>query len=197
MLLGKLATHEFAIGGPSFDLPFPPARNPWNLGALHRRFVVRLRRRGRRGHGAHGDGLGHRRLDPRAGGCWCGTVGLKPTYGRVSRRGVFPLSCTLDQCGPLACTVEDAAITMQVIAGHDPHDPASADRAGARLSRDLEKGLQGCASAYPRAFFANAQAMTAEVVAALDAAAQQLASSAPRSRTSSCPTTRCSTRAAA
>ena len=68
VLLGKLATHEFAIGGPSFDLPFPPARNPWNPRACHRRFVIRFRHRDRRAHGAHGDGLRHRRLDPRPGG---------------------------------------------------------------------------------------------------------------------------------
>ena len=56
-----------------------------------------------------------------------GIVGLKPTYGRVSRRGVFPLSYTLDHCGPLTRTVEDCAILMQLLAGYDPQDPASAD----------------------------------------------------------------------
>jgi aspartyl-tRNA(Asn)/glutamyl-tRNA(Gln) amidotransferase subunit A len=58
---------------------------------------------------------------------YCGIVGLKPTYGRVSRRGVFPLSYTLDHCGPLTRTVEDCAIMMQALAGYDPLDPASAD----------------------------------------------------------------------
>jgi aspartyl-tRNA(Asn)/glutamyl-tRNA(Gln) amidotransferase subunit A len=58
---------------------------------------------------------------------YCGIVGLKPTYGRVSRRGVFPLSYTLDHCGPLTRTVEDCAIMMQALAGYDPQDPASAD----------------------------------------------------------------------
>src|SRR4029077_8973200 len=56
-----------------------------------------------------------------------GIVGLKPTYGRVSRRGVFPLSYTLDHCGPLTRTVEDCAIMMQALAAYDPQDPASAD----------------------------------------------------------------------
>ena len=122
VLLGKLATHEFALGGPSFDLPFPPARNPWNLdhftggsssgsGAAVAAGLVRV---------AMGSDTGGSIRGP---AFYCGTVGLKPTYGLVSRRGVFPLSYTLDHCGPLSWTVEDAALTMQVIAGYDPLDP--------------------------------------------------------------------------
>src|ERR1041385_3891083 len=59
--------------------------------------------------------------------CYCGIVGLKPTYGRVSNRGVVPLSWTLDHVGPLCKTVEDAALLLTVIAGFDPSDPTSAD----------------------------------------------------------------------
>src|SRR5258708_38052729 len=59
---------------------------------------------------------------------YCGTVGLKPTYGLVSRRGEFPLSTTPDHCGPWSWTVEDSAIALQVIAGYDPLDPPTADR---------------------------------------------------------------------
>jgi aspartyl-tRNA(Asn)/glutamyl-tRNA(Gln) amidotransferase subunit A len=59
---------------------------------------------------------------------WCGLAGLKPTYGRVSRAGIMPLSFSLDHAGPLTWTVEDAAIVLQAIAGHDPRDPASSDR---------------------------------------------------------------------
>ena len=66
VMLGKLATHEFAIGGPSFDLPFPPARNPWNPDRMPGRLLVRIGRRGRCRPRSHGDGLRHRRLDPRA-----------------------------------------------------------------------------------------------------------------------------------
>ena len=128
VLVGKLATHEFAIGGPSFDLPFPPARNPWNLehitggsssgsGAAVAAGLVRM---------AMGSDTGGSIRGPAA---YCGTVGLKPTYGRVCRRGVFPLSYTLDHCGPLTRSVEDAAITLQAIAGYDALDPASADEA--------------------------------------------------------------------
>jgi aspartyl-tRNA(Asn)/glutamyl-tRNA(Gln) amidotransferase subunit A len=66
---------------------------------------------------------------------YCGAIGLKPTYGLVSRRGVFPLSTTLDHCGPLSWTVEDSAIALQIIAGYDPLDPASVDLCTENLIR--------------------------------------------------------------
>jgi aspartyl-tRNA(Asn)/glutamyl-tRNA(Gln) amidotransferase subunit A len=127
VLLGKQETHEFAIGGPDFSLPFAPARNPWNTahypsGSSSGSAV------------AVAAGLCAAAMGSDTGGsirgpaAYCGIVGLKPTYGRVSRRGVFPLSYTLDHCGPLTRTVEDCAIMMQALAGHDPTDPASADR---------------------------------------------------------------------
>jgi aspartyl-tRNA(Asn)/glutamyl-tRNA(Gln) amidotransferase subunit A len=173
VLLGKLATHEFALGGPSFDLPFPPARNPWNRdhftggsssgsGAAVAAGLVRT---------AMGSDTGGSIRGP---ACYCGTVGLKPTYGLVSRRGVYPLSYTLDHCGPLTWTVEDAALTMQVIAGHDALDPASADIPIPPFTSGLGQDLEGLKVAYPRSFFATQEGMTAEVVASLDAAAQQI-----------------------
>jgi aspartyl-tRNA(Asn)/glutamyl-tRNA(Gln) amidotransferase subunit A len=169
VLLGKLATHEFALGGPSFDLPFPPARNPWHLdhftggsssgsGAAVAAGLVRT---------AMGSDTGGSIRGP---AFYCGTVGLKPTYGRVSRRGVFPLSYTLDHCGPLTWTVEDAALTMQVIAGHDPLDPASADLPVPDFASDLGRDLSGLKLAYPRTFFATQEDLTPEVLASLDAA---------------------------
>jgi len=105
---------------------------------------------------------------------YCGTVGLKPTYGMVSRRGVFPLSYTLDHCGPLSWTVEDAALTMQVIAGYDPLDPASADIPTPDFTDGLGRDLAGLKLAYPRSFFVNMEGISPEIVASLDAAAQQL-----------------------
>jgi aspartyl-tRNA(Asn)/glutamyl-tRNA(Gln) amidotransferase subunit A len=173
VLLGKLATHEFAIGGPSFDLPFPPARNPWNpqhvtggsssgSGTAIGARMVRM---------AMGSDTGGSIRGPAA---WCGTVGIKATYGRVSRRGVFPLSWTLDHIGPLTRSVEDAAITLQVLAGHDARDPASADVPVPDYRADLEKGVSGLRIGIPRAFFATASATTAEVVAGLDRTAAQL-----------------------
>jgi aspartyl-tRNA(Asn)/glutamyl-tRNA(Gln) amidotransferase subunit A len=174
VLLGKLATHEFAIGGPSFDLPFPPARNPWNLdhftggsssgsGAAVAAGLVRT---------AMGSDTGGSIRGP---AFYCGTVGLKPTYGLVSRRGVFPLSYTLDHCGPLSWTVEDAALTMQVISGHDPLDPASADVPVPDFVKDLGRDLAGLKVAYPRSFFVTQDGISSEVVASVDAAVQQLA----------------------
>ena len=126
ILLGKHETHEFAIGGPDFGLPFPPARNPWNTayypaGSSSGSAV------------AVAAGLCAAAMGSDTGGsirgpaAYNGIVGLKPTYGRVSRRGVFPLSYTLDHCGPLTRTVEDCAILMQALAAYDPQDPASAD----------------------------------------------------------------------
>ncbi len=114
ILLGKQETHEFAIGGPDFTLPFAPARNPWNTahypaGSSSGSAV------------AVAAGLCAAAMGSDTGGsirgpaAYCGIVGLKPTYGRVSRRGVFPLSYTLDHCGPLTRTVEDCAIMMQAL----------------------------------------------------------------------------------
>lgn len=169
VLLGKTATHEFAFGGPSFDLPFPPARNPWDVdhipggsssgsGAAVAAGFVRM---------AMGSDTGGSIRGPAA---FCGTVGLKPTYGLVSRRGIFPLSFTLDHAGPLSWSVEDNAITMQVIAGYDPLDPASADPGEIDFLSDLEKGVEGMKFAIPRHFFEGKPGLSDETVAALDAA---------------------------
>ncbi len=101
--LGKLATHEFAFGGPSFDLPWPPARNPWNpdhftsgsssgtAAAVAAGLIV----------GGTGSDTGGSIRGPAA---FCGVSGIKPTYGRVSRAGVLPLAFSLDHAGPLAWT---------------------------------------------------------------------------------------------
>jgi aspartyl-tRNA(Asn)/glutamyl-tRNA(Gln) amidotransferase subunit A len=167
VLIGKLATHEFAIGGPSFDLPWPPARNPWNTdhftggsssgsGAVVAAGLVRM---------AMGSDTGGSIRGPAA---YCGTVGIKPTYGLVSRRGVFPLSYTLDHCGPLTRSVEDAAITLQVLAGYDKRDPASVDLPVPDYLAGLEGGVAGLRIGVPRAFFADAAATTADMVAAFD-----------------------------
>ena len=126
VLMGKLATWEFALGGPSWDLPWPPARNPWNPdylpggsssgagAAVAAGFVP----------GAVGTDTGGSIRGPAA---VCGIAGLKPTYGRVSRRGVFPNTFTMDHCGPLTRSAEDIALFLQVIAGFDAEDPGSED----------------------------------------------------------------------
>ena len=173
VLVGKNATHEFAFGGPSFDLPFPPARNPWNpehipggsssgSGAAVAAGFVRM---------SIGSDTGGSIRGPAA---YCGTIGLKPTYGLVSRRGVFPLSFTLDHAGPLSRTVDDAAATMQVIAGYDPLDPASADPGPLDFLTGINDGIEGMKFAFPRHFFEGAAGLSDEVVAALDGAVTQL-----------------------
>ncbi len=126
ILLGKLATHEYAHGGPSFDLPWLPARNPWNRehftggsasgsGAAVAAGFMPM---------AMGSDTGGSIRGPAA---LCGLVGLKPTYGLVSRAGVIANSFSYDHAGPLTWTVEDAAISLQILAGYDPRDPASAN----------------------------------------------------------------------
>jgi aspartyl-tRNA(Asn)/glutamyl-tRNA(Gln) amidotransferase subunit A len=127
IVLGKLATHEFAFGGPSFDLPWPPARNPWD--------TTRFTGGSSSGTGAAvaaGLVLGGTGSDTggsiRGPAAFCGLAGLKPSYGRISRAGILPLAFSLDHAGPMAWTAEDCAIMLQAMAGHDPADPASADR---------------------------------------------------------------------
>ena len=142
VLLGKLATHEFAFGGPSFDLPWPPARNPWDpehftsgsssgTGAAIAAGLIL---------GGTGSDTGGSIRGPAA---LCGIVGIKPTYGLCSRTGILPLSFSLDHAGPLAWTVEDCALLLQAMAGHDARDPASADRDIPDFTADLTDGVKG------------------------------------------------------
>jgi len=152
VMLGKLATHEFAMGGPSFDLPWPPARNPWNpahftsgsssgTGAAVASGMIL---------GGTGSDTGGSIRGPAA---LCGLVGIKPTYGLCSRAGVLPLSFTMDHTGPLAWTVEDCALLLQAMAGHDPGDPASANRPVADFTEDLDRGVKGLRVGVVRHFF--------------------------------------------
>ncbi len=151
VLLGKLATHELAHGGPSFDLPWPPARNPWNTAhftggsssgsaaAVAAGLVA----------GALGTDTGGSIRSP----SWlCGTVGFKPTFGLVSRTGVIPFSENCDHVGPITWTVEDAAIMLQVLAGHDPKDRASARFTLPDLFPQLRAGIVGMRVGFVRHF---------------------------------------------
>ena len=142
VMLGKLATHEFAFGGPSFDLPWPPARNPWDIS----RFT---------GGSSSGTGaavaaglvLGGTGSDTggsiRSPAGFCGVAGIKPTYGLVSRRGILPLSFSLDHAGPLAWTVRDCALLLAAMAGHDPSDPASAAARIPDYQATIDDGVRG------------------------------------------------------
>jgi len=127
ILLGKLNLHEFALGGTSSVSHFGPVHNPWDLerhpggssGGSGAAVAADLCL------GALGTDTGGSVRIPAS--C-CGIVGLKPTYGRVSNHGVIPMAWTLDHVGPMCKTVEDAALMLNVLAGHDARDPVSVDR---------------------------------------------------------------------
>ena len=126
ILLGKTNLHEFAYGGSSSVSYFGPVHNPWALDRIPG---------GSSGGSAAATAaalcFGSLGTDTagsiRIPACYCGIVGFKPTYGRVSNRGVVPLSWTLDHVGPLCRTVEDAALMLGVIAGFDELDPSTVD----------------------------------------------------------------------
>jgi len=126
ILLGKLNLHELALGGTSSVSYFGPVRNPWNLerhpggssGGSGAAIAADLC------FGALGTDTGGSVRIPAS--C-CGIVGLKPTYGRVSNRGVISMAWTLDHVGPMCKTVEDAALMLRVLAGYDERDPVSVD----------------------------------------------------------------------
>src|SRR5476649_2137320 len=173
IVMGKLSTHEFAIGGPSFDLPFPPARNPWNpdrhpggsssgsgAGVCAGLFPLAL-----------GTDTGGSVRNPASA---CGIVGLKPTYGLVSRRGVFPLSFTLDHVGPMTRTVADNALLLDAIAGHDPADPGSAATSARYFGRMLDRGVRDLRVGFVRHFHEIDKPAHPEVTAAVEDTARVL-----------------------
>jgi aspartyl-tRNA(Asn)/glutamyl-tRNA(Gln) amidotransferase subunit A len=187
IIIGKLSTHEFAIGGPSFDLPFPPARNPWN-------------REHHPGGSSSGSGAGVAAglfplaLGTDTGGSVrnpasaCGIVGLKPTYGLVSRRGVFPLSFTLDHVGPLTRTVADNALLLDAIAGHDPADPGSAATNSRKFGRLLDRGVRDLRVGFVRHFHERDLPAHPEVAAALEDVARVLQAEGAQVHTVTLPT---------
>ena len=149
VLLGKLGMHEFAFGGPSVDAPFPAVRNPWN--------TAHIPGGSSSGSGAAlAAGLCFGALGSDTGGSirtpssHCGIVGIKPTYGRVSRFGVIPLSWSLDHAGPMARSVEDCAIMLQVLAGYDAKDNASANVAVPNFQTGMKDGIKGLRVGVPR-----------------------------------------------
>src|SRR5215475_6843972 len=167
VIVGKLATHEFALGGPSFDLPWPPARNPWDLS----RFT---------GGSSSGTGaavaaglvLGGTGSDTggsiRGPAAYCGLAGIKPTYGLISRMGILPLAFSLDHAGPMAWTAEDCAILLQAMAGHDPSDPASASRPVPDYRAALQGAVKGLRIGLIRHFYESdnlANAATRQAIA--------------------------------
>lgn len=175
VLLGKATTHEFAHGGPSFDLPWPPARNPWN--PLH--FT---------GGSSSGSaaavaaGLAACALGSDTGGSvrspswFCGTVGLKPTFGLIGRTGLVPFSSSCDHVGPMTRSVEDCALLLEAIAGPDPHDSGSANVRLPPIRDSFSKDLRGLKLGVVRHFWEEDLDVNPELVRALDDAIEVLRS---------------------
>ncbi len=174
ILLGKLAMHEFALGGPDWTTPFEPACNPWNLD-----HITGGSSSGSGSSVASGQAMGA--LGSCTGGSirgpasLCGIVGLKATYGRVSRFGVVTLSWSQDHAGPMTRTVEDTAFMLQAIAGHDPRDPTSSRAPVPDYSRSLREDIRGVRIGLPRHyFFAEDPGVNPEVVARVEQAVSVL-----------------------
>ncbi len=152
VLIGKTNTHEFAYGPTGDRSFFGPTRNPHDTG--------KITGGSSGGSGAAvAAGLCYGALGSDTGGsiripaALCGVVGMKPTFGRVSKMGVFPLAWSLDHVGPITRTVEDNALMLNALAGHDPEDLYSMDQAAENFTRDLERGVQGATIGLPASFY--------------------------------------------
>lgn len=169
ILIGKMALHEFGTGGPTTELPWPPARNPWNK-KLHP---------GGSSSGpaaAVAAGMIPAAIGSDTGGSvrnpatCCGIVGMKPTYGLVSRSGAVPLSFSLDHLGPLTRTVEDNAIVHESIAGYDPTDISSRNVLPKNCVTGLRDGLKGLRIGVIEHFYTTDAAANDELKGGIDRA---------------------------
>jgi aspartyl-tRNA(Asn)/glutamyl-tRNA(Gln) amidotransferase subunit A len=169
VILGKQNLHEFAYGGSSLISFYGEVRNPWDTTS-----VAGGSSGGSAASVAAGIGFAAVGTDTagsvRLPAAYCGVVGLKPTCGRVSARGVVPLSWSFDHVGPIASSVFDAALMLNVLAGYDAGDPASVDVAVADYTRDLRETLAGLRIGLPRAFFF--ENLDSEVAGAIENAIQ-------------------------
>ncbi len=172
VIVGKNNLHEFAYGGSSLVSYFGEVHNPWDLGRIAG---------GSSGGSAAAvvAGLAYAAIGTDTAGsirepaALCGCVGLKPTYGRVSSRGVIPLSPSLDHVGPLAATVADAAVVLQAIAGYDAADITTADVPVADYVAALREDAKSLRVGVPRAYFFDD--LDAEVASAMEHALRGVA----------------------
>ena len=153
VLLGKTNMDEFAMGSSTENSGFSVTRNPWNPDRVPG---------GSSGGSAAAVAAGQcvAALGTDTGGsirqpaAFCGVVGLKPTYGRVSRFGVVAYASSLDQVGPITRDVSDCALALQAIAGHDPADSTSVDAPVPDYAAELSRGASGLRVGVPREYFA-------------------------------------------
>ena len=187
VILGKENMHELAAGGTSDNPHFGTVRNPWNTDHIPA---------GSSGGGAANvaAGITFASLGTDIGGsvrtpaAYCGIVGVKATFGRVSQRGLVATTFHGDHIGPMARTVADAALALQALVGHDPLDPASIPMPVPDFSADLGRGLEGLTVGVPTDFYFDGVA--SEVVASTHAAIAQLAEMGANVREVPLPTLR-------
>jgi aspartyl-tRNA(Asn)/glutamyl-tRNA(Gln) amidotransferase subunit A len=152
IIIGKLNLHQFAFGATGVSSHYGPARNPWDADR-----ITGGSSSGSAAAVASGEAFAAMGTDTggsiRIPASLCGIVGIKPTFGRVSRAGLLPLSWSLDHAGPMTRTVEDAAIMLQAIAGHDPDDKWSSDEPVPDYTRNLDEGVKGLRIGLPDGFF--------------------------------------------
>lgn len=173
VILGKTVLHEFAIGWPDPDTGLRYARNPWDLarspGGSSSGTAAAL---------AAGSILGGLGTDTggsiRGPAAFSGISGLKPTFGRVSKEGCVPLSWSLDHIGPMARTARDCALMLQVMAGHDPLDPASASVPVPDYAAALSATVDGVRVGVARSYFFDQPELNDEIRQAVLAATEQL-----------------------
>ena len=152
ILLGKTNMDEFAMGSSNENSYFGPCLNPWNHDYVSggssggSAVAVAARLCGM----ALGTDTGGSIRQPAA---FCGITGLKPTYGLVSRRGMIAFSSSLDQAGPMTTTVEDSAIVLNAISGHDPHDMTSSHRSVPDYTKNLNQNISGKVVGLPKEYF--------------------------------------------
>ena len=152
VLMGKLQMHEFALGASSENPHDGDAHNPWD--------TSRITGGSSGGSGSSvAAGQCFAALGSDTGGSiripssFCGIVGLKPTFGRVSRHGVYPLAYSLDTVGPMTRTALDAGLVLNAIAGHDPRDPSSADVPVQDFTAEIGQGIDGLRIGLPQEYF--------------------------------------------
>jgi aspartyl-tRNA(Asn)/glutamyl-tRNA(Gln) amidotransferase subunit A len=163
--------HEWALGTTNINAAFPTVRNPWDTarvtGGSSGGSAAGLA--GQMFLGTLGSDTGGSIRMPAS---LCGITGIKPTYGRVSLRGVLPLAWSLDHAGPMARSAEDCAILLQAIAGFDAADPLSVDAPVPDYRAGIDAGVSGLRIGLPRSFFFDETALDPEVLAAVRAAAE-------------------------